>query len=137
MIDCSLAMHWFFEDEQDPEADLIYAALKTGRVRVLVPHIFFPEISNISLIGERRGRCSTTKPEEFVQNLMATAIHVDKEDISTNILKIHGLAKTYALTSYDACYLELALRLHASLSTRDTDLQRAAETAGVTVIQSI
>jgi predicted nucleic acid-binding protein len=43
------------------------------------------------------------------------------------------LARTYALTAYDATYLELALRRSAVLATFDRKLAAAARSAGVRV----
>lgn len=137
IVDCSLAVHWFFEDEIDPDADSIYAALRRGDVRICVPRLFFSEIANTLLVGERRGRCAAGRPEEFIRILLATAVCVDEDDIGTSTLRTYELAKTYGLTAYDASYLELALRLGACLSTRDGDLRRAAEAAGVSVTQKM
>ncbi len=47
---------------------------------------------------------------------------------------VHRIAVTYRLTSYDAAYLELALRRNCPLATLDNDLIRAANAAGVPVI---
>ena len=41
------------------------------------------------------------------------------------------LARTYAMTVYDACYLELAARSSAVLATLDLRLQAAAVSEGV------
>ena len=47
---------------------------------------------------------------------------------------VHRLALSYRLTSYDAAYLELAIRLNLPLATLDDELIRAARAAGVTVL---
>jgi predicted nucleic acid-binding protein len=41
------------------------------------------------------------------------------------------IARSYRLSSYDASYLELALREGLPLATLDEDLQKAAKRAGV------
>jgi predicted nucleic acid-binding protein len=46
----------------------------------------------------------------------------------------YQLARKYRLSSYDAAYLELAIRLGAELATNDAELARAARKAGVAVI---
>jgi len=48
---------------------------------------------------------------------------------------VHRLALTYQLTSYDAAYLELALRRNLSLASLDDDLVRASERAGVLILR--
>jgi predicted nucleic acid-binding protein len=45
-----------------------------------------------------------------------------------------GLALSHRLTSYDAAYLELALRRGLSLATLDDELIRAARTAGISIL---
>jgi predicted nucleic acid-binding protein len=47
--------------------------------------------------------------------------------------KIPILAEQYALTAYDAAYLELALRERLPLATLDAQLRAAASSAGVTL----
>ena len=47
---------------------------------------------------------------------------------------ILALSRRHALTTYDASYLELAMRLSLPLATRDTDLKRAAQSAGIELI---
>jgi predicted nucleic acid-binding protein len=47
---------------------------------------------------------------------------------------VHGLALTHRLTSYDAAYLELALRRSLLLATLDDELIRAGRAAGIAVL---
>lgn len=42
-----------------------------------------------------------------------------------------SLARAHRLTTYDAAYLELAVREGLPLATQDTDLKRAAKEIGV------
>lgn len=57
-------------------------------------------------------------------------------DSMTHLLaftSIYELAQKYNLTSYDAAYLELAIRLGAPLATNDQDLINAAGQAGISL----
>jgi predicted nucleic acid-binding protein len=45
-----------------------------------------------------------------------------------------ALAEQYGLTSYDASYLELSLRMGLPLATLDTQLHAAARKAGVALL---
>jgi predicted nucleic acid-binding protein len=47
-----------------------------------------------------------------------------------------SLALRYDLTSYDAAYLELALRLQLPIATQDAALMEAARAAGVGVLKT-
>lgn len=45
--------------------------------------------------------------------------------------RIYEISRTYGLSSYDASYLELALRIHAPMATLDKQLAQAAEASGI------
>ena len=47
---------------------------------------------------------------------------------------VHRVAVTYRLSSYDASYLELAMRRGLPLATLDDDLAKASRAAGVTLL---
>ena len=67
--------------------------------------------------------------DELVQETLA-----DAESAARVFGDVHGLALAYRLTSYNAAYLELALRRNLSLATLDDDLIRARKAAGITVL---
>ena len=58
---------------------------------------------------------------------------VDPESVGLVLTDVHRLAVTYRLTSYDAAYLELALRRALPLATLDNELIVACRQAGVPV----
>jgi predicted nucleic acid-binding protein len=47
-----------------------------------------------------------------------------------------GLAERFALSAYDAAYLELSQRYRLPLATLDRDMQAAATALGLTVLGS-
>lgn len=51
-----------------------------------------------------------------------------------NPAQVFDLALRYDLTSYDAVYLDLALRKSLPIATQDRDLADAARAAGVGVV---
>jgi predicted nucleic acid-binding protein len=59
---------------------------------------------------------------------------IDPSD-SSAILKLPHLARTHNLTSYDAAFLELAMRLQLPLAASDQALVRAAADAKVRILQ--
>lgn len=61
-------------------------------------------------------------------------IDVDLPD-SSAILQLPHLARTHDLTSYDAAFLELAMRLQLPLATNDQALVRAAAGANVPLLK--
>lgn len=63
-------------------------------------------------------------------------IEVDAAMFAHALTKTLQLARRYHLSSYDASYLELALRKGVSLATLDEDLQKAAKKAGVKLLSA-
>lgn len=61
-------------------------------------------------------------------------LEVDNEAPARAFDHLLNLSRLHGLTSYDAMYLDLALRRSLPLATLDADLRRAATKAGVRVI---
>jgi predicted nucleic acid-binding protein len=58
-------------------------------------------------------------------------VSVDDLTLQQTVENVLPLAVQHAISSYDAAYLELALRKAAPLATLDAGLARAARAAGV------
>jgi predicted nucleic acid-binding protein len=69
--------------------------------------------------------------EGFLSRLAAYDIVVDAETMSLAWAKTLDLAQQHDLSTYDAAYLELALRRQLPLATPDRPLIAAAQRAGV------
>lgn len=66
---------------------------------------------------------------------MSAAFIIDcSQSSSRSFSHILPLCRGYSLTSYDAMYLELALRRHLPLATLDEPLRKAAKKAGVKLL---
>ena len=61
-------------------------------------------------------------------------IHMDQQTAALAFGPISALAAGWDLTVYDACYLELALRLGLPIASLDKRLCQAAIAAGVRLI---
>ena len=77
--------------------------------------------------ADRRWR----KGRGWISFLQSLPIRVDAETVSRAWAETLHVARTHALSSYDASYLELALRRGVSLATLDKSLRDAAIAAGV------
>lgn len=133
VLDCSVAMSWCFEDEADTYADRALNALDKGEARV--PSLWLLEVANVLIVAERRGRLTEADSSRFVELLMALPIFVDEEAPTQSIPTILAYSRAYDLTSYDAAYLDLAMRLGLPLATRDKSLQAACKKSGVKVFK--
>ena len=94
----------------------------------LVPAVWWFEVRNLLLTGERVGRMDPIGTAAFLADLEALSLRIDRAPESDVVL---ALARTHRLTIYDAAYLELAGRIGAPLATLDRQLARAARAAGV------
>jgi predicted nucleic acid-binding protein len=133
VLDNSVAMRWCFESAAHPYADGILTRLAAGEDAV-VPILWFYEASAVLSREQNRGNLAAPKAEEFIVALQALRIVTDAESAARVFSDVHRLALTYRLTSYDAAYLELALRRRLPLATLDDDLIRASKVARIIVL---
>ncbi|MBX9907411.1 MAG: type II toxin-antitoxin system VapC family toxin [Beijerinckiaceae bacterium] len=99
----------------------------------VVPGLFQLEIGNILLQAERKGRLRPSDVAIRLALLGELPIATDPETAGRAWRDVIALARSHALTTYDAAYLELALRKGAGLATRDKALAAAAKALGVAV----
>lgn len=129
VVDCSVTMAWCFEDECDELADAVLDALAAGET--WVPSLWPLEVANVLVAAERRRRLTAADSARFVELLMGLPIVVDERSHERALSQVLAAARQLGISVYDASYLELAMRLGASLATRDAQLRAAAATAGV------
>ena len=129
VLDCSLTVAWFFEDEVNDYALAVEDSLPTNAA--LAPTLWPLEVANALLMGERRKRTTEAKATIFLGLLKSLPISLDEEAASRAWQETIGLARTHRLSVYDAAYLELALRRGLPLATLDDRLKAAADAVGV------
>jgi len=129
VLDCSVTMAWFAEDEASPSTDRLLDSLQSGEA--LVPALWPLEISNVLLAAERRRRLTRAQAFRCVEMLRSLPIVVDESTSSRAMGEILSLARDQNLSVYDAAYLELSIREALPLATRDKVLAAAAKRCGV------
>jgi predicted nucleic acid-binding protein len=125
VLDCSVTMAWFFEDEVDARALALLDRATAGEA--VVPAIWLGEVANAFLTAERKRRMTRGKVDEDVALLARVPVIVEPASAAPHALI--ALARRHQLSSYDSSYLELALRLKLPLATRDQRLNAAARAA--------
>ena len=128
-LDCSIAVAWLFDDEASPETDALLGRLRDGGA--LVPGHWRLELGNVLTQAERRNRIAGAQIAAYLDLLDRLPIVTDAETERRALREILTLARTENLTTYDAAYLELAMRRNVQLATRDRALIRAARGIGV------
>ncbi|MGE3921189.1 MAG: type II toxin-antitoxin system VapC family toxin [Gammaproteobacteria bacterium] len=129
VIDASIALAWCFKDEASSLTTHLLESLENDVA--IVPSLWHLEMANVLVNAERKKRVSYADIMEFVSLLEALPIKVDHETPSKAFHEILSLSYTEGLTSYDAAYLELAMRKGIPLATKDQLLHKAANKIGV------
>lgn len=131
VIDASIALSWCFEDEATPETDLLFEYVRDEGA--VVPSLWHLELGNVLLMAEKRKRLSAEDVTTRLRLISALPITTDQETSAKAWQDILSLARIEGLTTYDAAYLELAIRLGAPLLTKDEQLARAARRRGIAI----
>jgi predicted nucleic acid-binding protein len=122
----------------DEEVDYVTAFFteyqNNGDDEIIVPHLFWYEMSNILKTSFKRKRISADDADSAFDKLNAYDFTTDSALGSDYAKTLLALAKRYDLSAYDAAYLELAIRKQAKLATLDDALKAAAEKAGVETV---
>jgi predicted nucleic acid-binding protein len=129
VIDASVVAAWHFPDERSADGDAILARLESDRA--LMPALWWFEVRNVLLVGERRGRTAREHTELFFDFLRELPIELAP---LPDELTVRRLARRHQLSFYDAVYLELAQCERIALATLDRALARAAVAEGVPLI---
>lgn len=132
VLDCSIAAAWLFADEARPETDNLLDIL--AEHGALVPNLWHLEVANVLIQAERRGRITAAQISTRLELLANLPIITDTETSPRAFKEILTLARSQTLTTYDASYLELAIRRGIPLATQDKALVRAANAAQVATL---
>lgn len=132
VIDCSITIAWCFGDEATAGASKVQERLE--RDAALVPAHWFLEVTNVLAMAERRKRITAAVSIEFLNSLEALDIQVDEKSTRRAFSHLLPLCRQHGLTSYDAAYLDLALRRRLPLATLDDDLRSAARQLGLDLL---
>ena len=123
VVDCSFIMSSVLPDENQEKIEDIYYQISQNIYKVYVPAIFYLECSNVLLSSLRRNRIKEEQYLDYLNLLSLLPINTDKFCASSESLyTIGNLAKKYNLSSYDASYLDVAIRMEASVATLDKHL---------------
>ncbi|MFM9889878.1 MAG: type II toxin-antitoxin system VapC family toxin [Rickettsiales bacterium] len=129
VLDASTTIAWCYEDEQTPAIIRFMSGLSADAA--YVPAIWRLEVANALRTGVRRGRISIPHRDKQLHDLTLLNIVTDLATNRHAWGATVALADRYELTPYDACYLELAIRLNLPLATLDAALAAAAKAAKI------
>ena len=133
VIDSSVTLSWFFEDERSALADkVLRQVVESGAI---VPSLWRLEVANALQMAVRRKRIDTKFRDASIADLRALPIAIDPETDRQAWGSSLILAGRCQLTLYDAAYLELAQRVGMPLASLDKQLRAAAAASGVALLK--
>lgn len=127
IADNSIVVAWFVESQSSDGTRVLLDRAATEDVHV--PAIWRAEFAAALLALSHNRRLPPARVPAILDDIEQLDFVHDAGPPSTRSLI--DVARRYALNAYDACYLELALRLRLPLAARDRPLRRAAERAGL------
>jgi len=129
VLDSSVALGAFFEDEQDAYSLAVWRSL--AEVDAVVPALWHLEMGNILSRALRLGRITAQALDDNWRLLARIGLHT---------LPLPGDARhwtqraaDWGLSAYDACYLDAALQQRLPLATKDAQLASTARRIGVPI----
>ena len=128
-------MAWCFEDVASPYADFILDRLENATA--IVPAVWPLEVGNVLLVAQRRKRLTVAAGNSFLALLSELPIIVEQEPPERMTREILSLARDCGLSTYDASYLDLAIKRELPIATLDNQLLAAARLSYVKIVTNI
>jgi predicted nucleic acid-binding protein len=132
VIDNSWAAAYFMPDEDAAGVNDFFENLGADD-KIFMPSLIWTEFSNVLKTAIRRKRITKEKAGQVLTKFAAYSFETVSDYGLEYSQNVFNTACLYDLTSYDAAYLELAMRKNAALATLDDGLKAAAVKARVEV----
>ena len=134
VLDNSVVMSWCFHNGDDSYVDAVLD--RTTEFGAVVPSIWPLEVANVLLVAERRKLLQEADSFRFVRLLVKLPIRVDYQSPDNVLKDVLWLARTQGLSSYDASYLNLAMKKGLPLATLDKQLRKAVKAVSVKLFEA-
>ena len=131
IIDASIGVAWCVQNQAGSFSDAVLTATIDHGGRV-PPQFWFEVLHSVSRL-QRRGAVGREIVSRFLETIPELPLIIEPAYSAEATCDLYRLADRYALSIYDASYLELALRAGLPIATRDEKLARAAKQAGVSL----
>lgn len=131
VLDNSVAIGWYFENQATAYTDGVLKLM--ARDVAHVPPLWPLEFANVLRKAIAWRKITEARAHEIIAQNERWTILVDATQPKPG--DILSLSLAYGLSSYDAAYLDLAMRLRLSIAAKDGALLIAAKAAGVGVVE--
>ena len=132
VIDNAVVLGWYLENQATPYTEAIAERLRDDRA--VAPALWELELTNVLRTACLRQRMTAQKAQQVLVRIAMLPIAVDRVGAPPH--EMLALALRFGLSSYDAAYLELALRLKLPVATVDGSLKDAAMASGVGCVEA-
>ena len=132
VLDNSVVCGWLVAAQATDYTHAI--AHRLQHARAIAPALLRLEYTNVLRSACLRGKLIASQAQESLAKLEQLPIDIDEARPDAG--QLLALALRYELTSYDAAYLDLALRRQLPIATQDAALADAARRAGVGVVEA-
>jgi predicted nucleic acid-binding protein len=129
VIDNSVVSGWYLDNQATPYSQAVAERLQDDRA--WAPALWELELTNVLRTSCLRQRLTAQNAQAILGHLCTLPIDIDRDPPPPR--EMLALALRFGLSSYDAAYLELALRKQLPIATQDAELREAALAAGVGV----
>ena len=133
VLDASIVLTWCFPDEKAQKAERISERIAFGDTPA-GPAFWRQEVLNALLAGEKRKRLTSELIQSFISDLELLPAEIDAPAAGIVFHTTQDLCRKHGLTTYDAAYLELAMRHRIALAAADGALERAARAEGIEIV---
>jgi predicted nucleic acid-binding protein len=133
VADASIGFAWIYPAQASEISEQLLQEMENGS-SASVSTLWPLEIANGILVLVRHRRMSASEGESALTHLRQIPVDVDLEAPALALTRIAELARDHDLSTYDAAYLELAIRKELPLATRDEALAKAARRCGIRVL---
>ena len=135
VLDNSVAILWLLPQSNPAGIDMAERVLDQLTLEdAVVPSLWRLEASNVIAKSLRLKKVTQAQASAFIALLDDLNIETDDQTDRRALHDTLDIAWRYGLSSYDAAYLELALRKNMAMATLDEELAAAATEAGVQVL---
>jgi len=136
VLDNTVTMAWCFTEEATEFTRTLLNRLSNLTDSAVVPALWLYEVVNVVELAVRKGRIPREKALAFLGGLADLPIEGENPSRPQVFVTVRALAGQHQLTSYDAAYLELAVRHKLPIASLDKALSKAALAAGVSTVQA-
>lgn len=136
VIDAGIALAWFLDPpgERREYALSVLKAYQSGRLRFIVPDIFFVEVPYSLMKAHSKERISDAAMAQAARfiDVMTTDVVPTSFSVEAAIAR----AEQWELKSYDATYFHLAMQMDVPLAAIDSDLVKKARKFSLPIWQA-